>query len=678
MRFVTVYAETQPSEGEDAEPLALDLGDGWFAIAALDGLGGEGARQMRRVSDGARHSSAWFGARIAREALGHVLGELRALAEERQREGGDGEVAWTGSLGLSLTDFLQLSLADALTQFEASTSKLVSKRLRDLPTTLALMIGRRDGEQLTAATLWAGDLHVYALSRGDGLQLLTRDEFAGTYDDAAFLTTAFTPAGAYVDRPMANHVHAGKGWSLYDRLHRSSDSLMAFAATDGVYECFKSPVGLERALLDAIRRSRDIEEMRGHLQATIEDLRQDDATLALVCFEDDWSEVQRAAADLQQKLGYSGPPSRGGAFIPAGISGFPRPSISDAAAALEHQDRSIKRMPIRPEDLVVPPPHELRVPPPPPPPAASPRGLLAAASAAVMLLLGGGLVWLWLSRPDMAWAANKLETEGQQVCGQPDNRGRLPGTQQKLGCLMRFAQPLCARLGPKFPQCAQTLEQQARQIAVVGRSVETLKAEFDGAWQPQCQQFRDLQWRRFRECLVEAARIVCQDAGRPCEAQVRPVVDAIAGTEASVEGAVEAFKHFFERDCKRADNAARDRQRACRDGHIRSVCGDLPAARQRDCVQQVWTASHAVIEPDRGRAWAERELKRRGDQECLGFWARWTSSRPPDPNCLLNRAQDVCAKMEIEQHGGCGSMLLSRVYGPLRARVPPGPTEQQR
>ncbi|QOV41009.1 serine/threonine protein phosphatase [Streptomyces ferrugineus] len=273
-----MWTERRPGHGEDAEPLAAHhrpTGDGLLAV--FDGSGGSGAAPAWRAPDGATHTGAWVGARIARLAAECWFQGVVAAKEPDTPE--------------RLTYCLRAVLDAAPTT--TARSKVTGSMRRLLPTTMAAIRYRAGDDGVRWQAVWAGDSRSYALLPGSGLHALTRDD---THEDD-------TLEQLRQDPPMTNVICADRPFDLSARQGEFHEPCVLLAATDGFFGYVHTPAQFECVLLDTLARSKSAGEWAELLRRAIEPVTADDASLSLVAVGfADFAELRGAFAERRDSV----------------------------------------------------------------------------------------------------------------------------------------------------------------------------------------------------------------------------------------------------------------------------------------------------------------------------------------------------------------------------------------
>jgi serine/threonine protein phosphatase PrpC len=251
-----------PDHGEDSDPILRDGPDLGLA-AVFDGMGGAGGT-VYDTPDGQR-SGAYLASRIARDAVEQHM--LTLLAPDRPLSGEQ-----TAS---ELQGILKTTLNDALTDLNAPVSRLRSKLLRALPTTMALgalQRGEKDGSRWLCHVLWAGDSRVYAFT-AEGMHQLSIDDLRDPGDAMENLQR---------DSVISNAISADTDFHINYRRVTLTTPFFLLCATDGCFGYLRSPMHFEALVLGALSSADTDEEWSTSIQAAIAEVTGDDAAMAII------------------------------------------------------------------------------------------------------------------------------------------------------------------------------------------------------------------------------------------------------------------------------------------------------------------------------------------------------------------------------------------------------------
>ncbi len=265
-----------PDHGEDADPILRD-GPDLGLLGVFDGMGGAGGTVYE--TPGGQRSGAYLGSRIARDVVEQRMVQL--LVPDWNLKGG----AAAADLRRSVQDALQSAVAE----LKAPPSRLKSRLLRTLPTTMAvlgLQRLRRDGATWACHAFWAGDSRAFVLT-ADGVQQLTVDDLRDTGDALENLRR---------DSVVSNALSADVDFTVqYRRIDLTAPFLLV-CATDGCFGYLPSPMHFERLLLETLRTARTVEAWSEAVQREIAAVTGDDASMAVLGVGADLAAFKRLLA----------------------------------------------------------------------------------------------------------------------------------------------------------------------------------------------------------------------------------------------------------------------------------------------------------------------------------------------------------------------------------------------
>lgn len=250
-----------PDHGEDSDPILRDGPDLGLA-AVFDGMGGAGGT-VYDTPDGPR-SGAYLASRVVRDVVEEHL--LASLAPDRPLAG--------EAVAAELHDAVEAALQARLVELDAPVSRLKSRLLRALPTTMALgalQRTERDGAW-TCHVLWAGDSRVYVLD-ASGLHQLSPDDLRDPGDAMANLQH---------DSVISNAISADTEFRINHRSVLLQGPFALLCATDGCFGYLRSPMHFEQLLLEALSASGTEEQWSAALQQRIGIVTGDDASMAAI------------------------------------------------------------------------------------------------------------------------------------------------------------------------------------------------------------------------------------------------------------------------------------------------------------------------------------------------------------------------------------------------------------
>lgn len=265
-----------PGHGEDADPVLRD-GPDLGLVGVFDGMGGAGGT-VYETPDGPR-SGAYMASRIARDVV-----EERMLDLLEPNWNLKGEAA-----AEDLRRSVQGALQEHLASLKAPTSRLRSRLLRALPTTMAVIAlqrARRGGSRWACHVLWAGDSRAYALD-ASGLHQLSTDDLREVGDALSNL---------HQDSPVSNALSADTDFHVNYRRVELEAPFVLLTATDGCFGYVPTPMHFEHLLLTTLATTRSAEDWSSALQREISAVTGDDAAIAVMGVGADLSAIRALLA----------------------------------------------------------------------------------------------------------------------------------------------------------------------------------------------------------------------------------------------------------------------------------------------------------------------------------------------------------------------------------------------
>lgn len=254
--FIAFSEEKIAQNGEDSFYYsANEIG----AVAAVfDGCGGAGAKRYEKLQNKT-------GAYIASRAVGGATKKwfLEACAE------GDSVIFDADRLKWWITEHLKVC-----SSFDSPTAlKLKGSMSKEFPSTLAAVSCHLVDEDISADVFWAGDSRCFLLNE-DGLFLLTKDDLAAVnlYEDYS------------CDGVMTNVISASKDFVIHKKSLRLNKPGILFAATDGCFAYFATPMEFEFALLETLLKANSKTDWQRSLNRTLGSYAQDDYSFCALSF----------------------------------------------------------------------------------------------------------------------------------------------------------------------------------------------------------------------------------------------------------------------------------------------------------------------------------------------------------------------------------------------------------
>lgn len=256
---LTIYTEKNANKGEDANPVLSQINENDFMIAVFDGLGGAGGSNITSPK-GEINTHAYYGSRILRDCIVQ-------LSNAQNKE----VITDKDQLKKYVINFIN----DDLINFRQKDVAMLSKKPTKLPTTFALTFINQFREELKLDIMWAGDSRCFAMSPGQSLTTLTKDDTKDSESDSLNLK---------VDSPMINYVNAEGNFYINQNKVKLTGKNILIVATDGCFGYFPSPVHFEYSLLKTLSESTSIDTWQKKLTQDIVCITKDDATMSLLAF----------------------------------------------------------------------------------------------------------------------------------------------------------------------------------------------------------------------------------------------------------------------------------------------------------------------------------------------------------------------------------------------------------
>lgn len=266
--LLTIHQAAIPDKGEDSYCYSFCEDAGMLAV--FDGCGGLGARRHPCYTD---NTEAYMASRLCAgafyDSFQHLFPEVTSTQQDAE-----------------LSDQVPAKYAEAVRNFckevlhackppESDISSIRGSMVKTLPTTAAAVLvqpGKQKNELLIDA-LWAGDSRVYLLD-ANGLAQLTIDD-ASISDPMENL---------YEDGILSNVLCQGRPPKLRHSGITASSPALVFAATDGCFGYFSTPMEFEGILLRTMLDSTCIAEWEQRLRDCIGSVAGDDFTLMLAAY----------------------------------------------------------------------------------------------------------------------------------------------------------------------------------------------------------------------------------------------------------------------------------------------------------------------------------------------------------------------------------------------------------
>ena len=264
--YYVIHGDKKNGAGEDS--YLLDMEEQSGIVAVFDGCGGSGARQYGEFGG---HSGAYISSRVLVEAASGWF--QKSIADPRP----DGKYDAVS---------LKRDMDRALAVYKANTisaSGLKSSLIRELPSTMAMLCMSRDrtkkknaehtSDPVRVQVFWTGDSRCYYLDPS-GLYQLTDDD----------LPVRDAMQNLYENAPMNNVISASAKYEIHEKQFAMGKSGILFAATDGIFGYFPSPMTFERVLLETMGSASGVLEWKEKLIQILEEAAGDDYTMGIFGF----------------------------------------------------------------------------------------------------------------------------------------------------------------------------------------------------------------------------------------------------------------------------------------------------------------------------------------------------------------------------------------------------------
>lgn len=243
-------------EGAGEDSFLYHVNDDMALAGVFDGCGGAGARRYRAFRG---KTGAYLAARIVCGSVRDCL--LTGVFRQETAKA-------AGQIRTCIYENLKLA-AD----LSGGGSVLKSGLMKELPTTMALFTCREQEGRLKTDCFWAGDSRCYCLDAG-GLHQLTRDDL----DDLNALENLTA------DGVMTNLISLSADFVIHTAELLLETPAILFAASDGVFAYYATPMEFELHLLEALEAADSVNEWEAGFERELAKVAGDDATLTGAAF----------------------------------------------------------------------------------------------------------------------------------------------------------------------------------------------------------------------------------------------------------------------------------------------------------------------------------------------------------------------------------------------------------
>lgn len=262
--------ENKPKNGEDSYVRALNVVAG--IVGVCDGCGGSGSKKYTRYLG---RTGAYMASRAVSAAAKDWFYDFcdAKCADEHTAK----------SLKTKIIQYLSICRDEG-----GEDSVLKGFMSKDFPTTASIIVTWKKTEALDVLCLWAGDSRCYMLS-DEGLFQLTEDDL--DVKDAMENLTA--------DGVLTNVITTSKDFVIHSKHIEVNKPCILFAASDGCFGYYSTPMEFEYVLLDTLQRSSNIVEWEQLLKHSLVEVAGDDFSLYGYAFL--YSSFKRLKLGLAQR-----------------------------------------------------------------------------------------------------------------------------------------------------------------------------------------------------------------------------------------------------------------------------------------------------------------------------------------------------------------------------------------
>jgi serine/threonine protein phosphatase PrpC len=241
---------------EDAPPLFIVSSDRQrYAIGVFDGMGGSGSALYEENEE--THTGAYLASREAKNAVEQFF-NTRFDA---------GNFSFTANDIELLKENIIEKLKEKLDKQQYEKSNIKSSLIRTFPTTMAVGLISVSNATAKIKTLWAGDSRVYCLSAKKGLVQLTKDDLQVENDPFQNIKN---------DSRLSNMLNLDNNFSINFKESEEKIPAVFFAATDGCFQFFSTPMHVEHMLLQTLQEANSMDEWKQKISEILKNISGDD------------------------------------------------------------------------------------------------------------------------------------------------------------------------------------------------------------------------------------------------------------------------------------------------------------------------------------------------------------------------------------------------------------------
>lgn len=247
--------------GEDASPTFIETENKQISIIGVfDGMGGSGSTLY--IENEESHSGAYLASRTVKNVVEQFF-------EEQLK---DEIFVFSQDKIPILKAKIVEALKNKLDKQQYEQSKIRSSLIRTFPTTIALGIIYHINSTIKIQAIWAGDSRIYFLSPKKGLVQLTKDDLKIENDPFQNIEN---------DSPLSNMINLDEEFSLNYLEIEEQEPILIFAATDGCFGYYSTPIHFENIILKTMLNSMSFLEWQEKLSIEINKVSGDDFSLSL-------------------------------------------------------------------------------------------------------------------------------------------------------------------------------------------------------------------------------------------------------------------------------------------------------------------------------------------------------------------------------------------------------------
>ena len=261
----TIDIPKKDNSGEDAPPLLVVSDDQQiYVVGVFDGMGGSGSALYEE--NGETHTGAYLASRVVKRTTEHFF------EEQINNENFEVDSIFINALKEKIVE----NLKDKLNKQNYEKSNIKSSLVRTFPTTMAIGQVSQHNDTLKMKVLWVGDSRVYFLSADEGLIQLTKDDLKLENDPYQNIAN---------DSLLSNMVYLDGDFiiNFYEKEYKYTAPAIFFAATDGCFGYFPTPMHFENLLLQTLQNSNSMQEWKQKIIEILKSISGDDCSISLVC-----------------------------------------------------------------------------------------------------------------------------------------------------------------------------------------------------------------------------------------------------------------------------------------------------------------------------------------------------------------------------------------------------------